>query len=157
MPERRERRDSRTLKIRIVNAICRLLDSILRLGGARLHDHVIGYLSSMVPRDGPGPGLFDIRILLPPAAEPDAQDLPIVERIFAAYRKARKDQAEAEPVFLPSSLWRHQLDDSCAELIAGGERNEIGRFHRFLANFGASERYTGISYSSMVREHATSR
>jgi len=145
------------LKLRIVNEFCRLMESCLRLAGAKFHDHVIRNLYSTIPYDGRDPDNIDIEILLPPKIQPDAEDLPIVERIFSAYRKARKDQSGTEAVFLPSSLWRYQIDNSYRDLISAHDRNDIDRFHRFLSNFGASENYTGINYSSMVRDYSKTR
>ena len=145
------------LRSGVANVACRVADACLRLGGTRLHDHVVKTLHSAIPYRRGTAGDPEIGILLPREVEPDADDLPFVERIFAAYRKAKRDQSCADAVFLPSSLWRHQLDTAFAGLIAAGAQNDIGRFHRFLANFGACENYTGINYSTLVREHAKSR
>ncbi len=144
-------------KLRIMNAICRTADWCLRLGGTRLHDHVVRELCSTVPFDAPDPGDPAVEILSPPPAAPASGDRPLAERILAAYRKAKKDQSGAEAVFLPSSLWQHQLDDSFAELISAGVASDVDRFHRFLANFGAAENYTGINYSTMVRDCSRTR
>ncbi len=145
------------LKVRIMNDFCRLTDSCLRLGGAKFHEYVIRNLYSMIPYDGRDPGHFDIEILLPSIIQPEPGDLPIVERIFAAYKKAKKDQSGADAVFLPSSLWRYQIDNSYGDLISACDRNDIDLFHRFLSNFGASENFTGINYSSMVRDFSKTR
>ncbi len=144
------------VKLRVTNVFGRILDSCLRIGGARFHDHVVRNLFFGVPFGSGEPANPDVGIFLPPEAEPDAADVPIVRRIFAAYRKAKKDQADVDAVFLPSSLWRRQLDISFGELIAAGETGDVDRVQRFLANFGASENYTGINYSTMIRECAKS-
>ncbi len=144
-------------KLRIVNAFCRAADSCLRLGGTRFHDRVARELGATVPFDGPGAEDLAIEILSPAPEAPAPGDRPVVARILAAYRKAKTDQRDADPVFLPSSLWSRQLDGSFGALVSAGAANDLDRFHRFLANFGASENYTGINYSTMVRDHARSR
>lgn len=152
-----ESRDPLSLKLRIVNEFCRLMESCVPLAGANFHDYVIRNLYSTIPYDGRDPKDIDIEILMPPKIQPDAEDLPIVDRIFSAYRKAGKDQSDAEAVFLPSSLWRYQIENSYGDLICAHDRNDIDRFHRFLSNFGASENYTGGNYSGMVRYYSKTR
>ncbi len=125
-----------------------LLAGLLRLGGANAYRDFVNALWERQPVYSK----FDIKLSVAGHISPDVCERPAVERIFAAYRQAKLDQAKQDPVFLPSGGWKNVLDTSYAYLNEGLEHNDIGRFHYFLANFGAWEKPTGIGESWTFRK-----
>lgn len=143
-----------TFRIRIANALVSLVDRALRLAGRRLHDFTIrGLYSRFVPTEHSG---SDINIVIwsPESVAPNHSERPLVERIFAAYRRAKTDQGREDPVFLPADLWQKLFERSYADLISAGKTGQLDRFHFFLSNFGSLSGYTGINHSHLVREHS---
>jgi hypothetical protein len=120
-----------------------LLANLLRLGGSDAYRNMVNALWERQPVFSK----FDIELYVPSQVSPDANERPIVERIFSAYGQAKLDQANRDSVFLPDSGWKNVIDSSYAYLIEGFENNDIERFHYFLANFGVWERPTGIGES----------
>ena len=78
-------------------------------------------------------------------------DEKIILRIMSAYQKSKKEQMDANPIYLPSSLWQEQLDDAYSNLKKGKE--EVGYF---LKNFGSWPKYTGIEHSTLIDELSSS-
>lgn len=102
------------------------------------------------------PAAGRVEVHAPGFVEPDPADLPLVRRIFESYRRMKADQRTAGGVYLPSSLWQQQLDSAYSSLNEGLERDDLAPFHHFLANFGAWERYTGVTWSTLIRGSAGS-
>ena len=98
-----------------------------------------------------------ITLHAPDYVRPDPSERPTVERIFVAFQKMKKDQAQAPPWYAPSSLWQAQLDEAFGDLGAGLAGNDLERFHFFLANFGSWKTFHGLESSTFVRECAQSR
>ena len=82
----------------------------------------------------------------------NSEDDAIISRIMCAYHKAKFAQIEADPVYLPSSLWQKQLDDSYSSMKKSKE--EVGYF---LNNFGSWPKYTGIEHSTLIDDLSTSK
>jgi putative sugar O-methyltransferase len=93
-----------------------------------------------------------VRLHAPPLVEPDPADLPLVRRILASYRVMKDGQEKAGELYKPSSLWQQQLDVAYYPLNSGTE----GEAHRFLANFGNWPKFTGITWSTLVRDSTKS-
>src|ERR1700689_4009680 len=51
-----------------------------------------------------------ISLHCPEYITPDTSDLPLVERIFSSFKKMKLDEINAPKIYLPSSLWREQLE-----------------------------------------------
>ena len=119
------------------------LAMLLGLGGPNAYRDTVNALWERQPI----PSKYDIKLLVSEQVTPDPAERPLVERIFAAYRQAKLDQAKEDPIFLPSGGWKNVLDSAYANLNEGSENNDIAPFHYFLANFGAWEQQTGIGES----------
>jgi len=142
-----------SLKLSIANGIASVVDYALRVGGARLHRHVVQTMFSRLPQTLLADYDLDnleVAMLLPSYVQPDPSDRLMVERIFAAFQKAKLDQKEKSEIFMPSSLWEKHLDASYPSY----PDTDIDRFHFFLSNFGSLDTYTGINFSTLVREYA---
>jgi putative sugar O-methyltransferase len=131
------------IKATVADHAAGLLAILLRLSGPNTYRDVVNALWERQPVYGK----FDIKLCASSHVSPDASERPVVERIFAAYRQAKLDQAKQDPIFLPSGGWKNVLDSAYAYLTEGFENNDIDRFHYFLANFGAWEQPTGIGES----------
>lgn len=116
---------------------------LLRLGGANAYRDIVNALWVRQPVFSK----VDIQLCVPSHIPPDASERPIVNRIFSAYRQAKRDQSKYDSVFLPGGGWKNVSDSAFANLMEGVEHNDIERFHYFLANFGAWEQPTGIGES----------
>ena len=88
--------------------------------------------------------------------QPNRDELPIVRRIFDSYRRMKEDQRIAPSIYRPSSLWQEALDRSYSHLNNGRREHDIDKFHFFLANFGAWDQYTGVTWSTLVRDQTKS-
>ncbi len=131
------------IKAPVADRTADLLAGLLGLGGKDAYRNVVNALWERQPAFGK----FDIKLCVSNHVSPDASERPLVERIFAAYRQAKLDQAKQDPIFLPRGGWKNVLDSAYSSLIEGFENNDIDRFHYFLANFGAWEQPTGIGES----------
>lgn len=92
-----------------------------------------------------------VRLHCPPYVSPPADEVEVVTRIFDAFCRMKEAQASAPEVYRPTSLWQVQLERSYRPLSEGAAERDLGRFHRFLANFGVWEEYTGIEEGQLVR------
>jgi hypothetical protein len=101
------------------------------------------------------PAATRVAVHAPPHVSPDPADGPLVERIFRSYRRMKEDQRGSPPVYLPADTWQRQLDVAYEYLNSGLRNNDVGRFHHFLANFGAWPHYTGVTWSTLI--HGASR
>ncbi len=115
----------------------------MALGGPNAYRDAVNALWERQPVTGK----FDVKLVFSDPVDPDPSERPLVERIFAAYRLAKLDQAKQDPVFLPDGGWKNVTESAYAHLIEGNERDDIDRFHYFLSNFGAWEQPTGIGES----------
>jgi putative sugar O-methyltransferase len=86
----------------------------------------------------------------------DDDEISIVERIFQSFRKMKEDQKAVSDLYRPSSLWQGQLDDSYSYLTEGLKLNDLEKFHFFLSNFGAWEKYHGVESTTLIRNNMKS-
>ena len=140
------------IKAPAVDRASDLLAILLRLGGPNAYRDLVNALWERQPVFSK----FDIKLCVPSQVSPDPAERPLVERIFAAFQRAKLDQTKCDPVFLPSGSWKNVLDVSYAPLMESLEKNDIERFHYFLANFGAWEQPTGIGESWTFRKFEAS-
>lgn len=124
-----------------------LLAILLRMGGENAYRDTVNALWERQPVYSQ----FDIKLVPPRHVAPDPSERPLVDRIFAAYQKAKHDESNRDPVFLPEGGWKRVVESAYADLIQGCDNNDVERFHFFLANFGAWDRPTGIEESSVFR------
>lgn len=95
---------------------------------------------------------LSVTLHYPGQVVPDAAELPLVERLFAAYRAAKEAEASVDPVFHPDGGWKKVRDVAYAPLLEGLSRGDLERFHLFLANFGSWPSATGIEKSRLIHE-----
>jgi hypothetical protein len=121
------------------------LSVALRAGGRPFYRFVLDSLWERQPFFDPSTAQepLDIELFYRGYVDPDPGDSALVERIFAAYRKAKAAQRDADPVFLPSSAWQTVLDGAFAPLSEG------------LA--WSWEQSTGMEPSEQIREYARDR
>jgi putative sugar O-methyltransferase len=129
-----------------------LLALLLRAGGERAYRDAVNALWERQPVYSK----LDIRMSLPEPVAPDPSELPLVKRIFEAFRRAKRDQEQQSSFLLPAGGWKRVIDSAYAHLIEGCEQNDIGRFHYFLANFGSWQQQTGIEESWAFHKVAAS-
>lgn len=88
----------------------------------------------------------------PEYVQPNANEQKVVERIFNSFKRMKEDQAKIGSRYLPSPMWQQILEDAYSSL----NQNDINKFHYFLANFGAWDRYNGVEFNTLIRNHAKS-
>ena len=145
-------RFSERVKRPVADRAADLLAIALRLGGASAYRGIVNALWDRQP-------VFsncDIKLVFPEQVSPDPAERPVVERIFAAYKKAKLDQSKRDPIFLPRGGWKNVLDSAYSHLVHGFENDDIEPFHYFLSNFGAWDAPTGIEETWALRRLATS-
>lgn len=130
------------------------LSRLLKLLGPRAYVSLVDALWEAQPFLTERPAEMDVAIHSPGYVTPAAEELPLVERIFAAYGRAREAYARPDDMFRPSSMWQEMIDTAYGDLRGGWSAGDLTRFHFFLANFGAWKETTGIEESRLVREHA---
>ena len=139
-------RGANGVKASIAAATAAMLNAGLRAVGKNFRADVLGRLRALPPKPQPD---SVASIELTPASfgfvTADPADRPIIERIVAAYRRAKHDQQRAPAVYRPSSLWQHHLDTAFAELA----RDTDAAAH-FLANFGIWPIDMGIEGSATL-------
>ena len=86
----------------------------------------------------------------------DDDENEIVERIFQSFKKMKEDQKKKLDIYLPTSLWQKQLDESYSYLTAGVKGNDIRKFNFFLSNFGTWEKYHGVEFATLIRDNMKS-
>ena len=84
----------------------------------------------------------------PDPVTPDPGERALVERLFAAYRAAKRDEETVDPIFQPGGGWKRVRDKAFAPLLEGVARDDLAPFHLFLANFGSWKDSTGIETSA---------
>jgi putative sugar O-methyltransferase len=131
-----------------------LLSRCLHAAGPRTYDHVVETLWERQDRAIWHDALSTLALDCPPPAEPDPAESERIERLFRAFRLAKRDQARAGALFEPTSLWSRLLRQGFAPLGAALERDDVQVFHRFLANYAGSEQETAIEESSRLRRIA---
>jgi len=134
--------------------ITSLLNNLLLFFGVNLRDRVARKLFALVPRGYHDAKGLNIQLFFPSNVQPSDSDRKIVERIFSAYCLAMDDLKHQDDVYKPSCLWTglHSLSYPNYSDI------NIDKFHFFLSNFGSQMTYTGINWSTTVREYTkTSR
>jgi hypothetical protein len=94
----------------------------------------------------------------PDYVEPDsgADERALVERIFRSYGRMREDETRADPRYLPSPVWREQLDRAYAHLTDGYRANDLSTFHFFLSNFGAWKEFHGVEDTTLMWDNVRS-
>lgn len=97
------------------------------------------------------PAARKLTLHAPKQTKSNSDDLGIVERIFAAYRKMKEDQKHALECYAPSSHWQVRVDRAYSYLNIGLERKDIDTFHFFLANFGTWKDYLGVEAETRIR------
>jgi hypothetical protein len=101
----------------------------------------------------------DNQIMLhcPEYVEPakDSAEIEIVGRIFQSFKKMKVRQQSVSDLYIPSSMWQAQLDQSYFNLAKGLKLNDLDEFHFFLANFGAWKTYPGIESTTLIRQNMT--
>ena len=104
------------------------------------------------------PASSHVTLHSPDYVEPseDSDEKEIVRRIFQSFRKMKEDQKQASSAYLPSSLWKRQLDTSYSHLIEGLKENDLSKFHFFLANFGTWKHYHGVESNTLIRANTKS-
>lgn len=144
---------SQTVKRRAADFSADLLGVLLRAGGTNTYRDVINALWERQPVFSE----HDIHLFVPAHTAPDPRERPVVERIFAAYQKAKQDQAENDPIFRPRGGWKNVVDTAYSHLAEAQATDDIEPFHFFLANFGAWEVPTGIEQSSVFHKTKLSK
>lgn len=152
MTPRRAGRLARRTKLQLAQRAADLLGHLLRWGGPASYHWMVRALWDRRPLD---PN-YEIRIVADPPRDPDPTDLPMVERIFAAYLRAKRDQANHGPFFHPQGGWKNVVDTAFAPLIESLADKDIRRFHFFLANFGAWDKTLGFGPFHIMRRIAGS-
>ena len=99
------------------------------------------------------PGNESIRLDCPDYRPSDPADAQLVERIFEAYKRMKKDEASAKAVYIPSSLWRNHLDKDYVCFSDALRDDDIAQFHFFLENFGAWRTYHGIESTTLITDN----
>ena len=102
------------------------------------------------------PASKSVSLHCPEYVEPGNNDRDIVGRIFASYKRMKRDQGQADARYLPSSQWEEHIEEAYSHLISGAREDDIGKFHFFLANFGTWRTYTGIESSTLIRDNMKS-
>ncbi len=143
----------RRFKASAADGAATILSASLRPWGTNTYRNVVNALWERQPVFSE----FDIKLCVSEHVTPDRAERPLVERIFAAYCKHKRDEAKQDSMFLPRGGWKNVLDNAYRYLIEGFENNDIDRFHYFLANFGAWETPTGIEESSVFSRVEESR
>ena len=92
---------SRVLKRRAADLSADMLGLLLRAGGKNTYRDVINALWERQPVFSD----HEIRLLAPEYVEPDPSEREVVQRIFAAYQKAKQDEMTADAVFRPRGGW----------------------------------------------------
>ena len=83
------------------------------------------------------------------------QDKLMVERIFNAYKKMRKDQGDNYKHFKPSTAWQNFIETEYSILTKALEEDSLKDFYFFLTNFGAWKKYQGIENTVLVKNNNT--
>jgi putative sugar O-methyltransferase len=137
------------LKSTIASFTAFFMENLLSLVGKNFSKEVLAnmQLSNISKKNN----LRNFKLVTPNTINDYPEDDVIVSRITAAYKKAKEAQCNADPVYLPSSLWKKQLDKAYSSLKKSKE--EVGYF---LRNFGSWPEYTGIEHSTLIDELSTS-
>ena len=130
-------------------SVADVLAFLLRLPGKRAYRYLLRALKERQPASVE----VAIQLVVPDLVAPDPAQRALVERIFAAYSRAKRDQASHDPVFLPWGGWQNVIDGAYSSLMTAWESNDIERFHFFLANFGAWHEATGITESHKLQTY----
>ena len=98
------------------------------------------------------PASKKVRIHTPKPLAPskDQNEINLVKRLFKAYKLMKEDEI-IHSKYLPSSLWKLQLDNSFSELKESKDLDNFELFHNFLSNFGTSEKYLGIENQVLIK------
>ncbi|MCA9172063.1 MAG: putative sugar O-methyltransferase [Planctomycetales bacterium] len=135
---------SARLKGRAADLAADLLALSLRFGGKNTYRDVVNALWERQPIFSDA----DIHLDVPSYRAADPAERPLIERIFAFYKRAKQGERDVDPIFLPAGGWKKVVEAAFGNLIKGYETDDIQPFHYFLANFGNWEVPTGIEESS---------
>jgi hypothetical protein len=144
---------SEHIKCRGADVSASLLAVLLRAGGPNAYRNVVNALWERQPVYSE----IDIRLVSPSYVAPDPRERHIVERIFAAYRKAKAEEVRRDPIYRPAGGWKNVVDRAFGHLIGAHQNDDIEQFHYFLANFGAWTEPTGIEESARFAKIALSK
>jgi putative sugar O-methyltransferase len=140
------------LKHKLGDLAADLLALPLRLGGARTYRFFLDALWTRFPADEFSDAEIRPTLYFPEPRMPDREEFPLVERVFAAFRRAKDAQREWRAELLPASGWQNVMNDAYAPLGSALETGDLDSFHFFLANFLSWKRRTGIENSRLVYE-----
>jgi hypothetical protein len=137
---------------RLADKAADVLAFFLRLGGRMFYRYFVEALWQRHPSfEGEGSKL-PVALYFPDPVTPDPGERALVERLFAAYRAAKRDEETVDPIFQPGGGWKRVRDKAFAPLLEGVARDDLEPFHYFLANFGSWKDSTGIETSRLVHE-----
>ncbi len=143
----------RWLEDQVASRVADVVAWTLKLGGTRAYRYLLRALKERQPVTVDA----DIQLVAPDLVAPEAALRPLVERIFAAYVRAKRDQVRGDSVLWPQGGWKNVIDQSYAYLIDGWRDDDLDRFHYFLTNFGAWHDPTGITESHKLHAFRSSR
>ena len=83
----------------------------------------------------------------------DKSELEIVKRIFESFKKMKKDSKKVSDLYLPSSLWKEQINVSYSYFNDALLSNDLYKFHFFLSNFGSWKKYHGVESNMLIRDN----
>ena len=83
----------------------------------------------------------------------DKSEMEVVKRIFQSFRKMKEDQQKVSDLYLPSSLWQQQIDDSYSYFTDALQSNDLDKFHFFLSNFGSWKQFHGVESNMLIRDN----
>ena len=139
---------------RLADAAADVLAFLLRLGGRAFYHYFLEALWQRHPSFGSDAPTLPVVLHYPDPVEPDAGERALVERVFAAYRAAKRVEPTVDPIFHPGGGWRRVRDKAYAPLLEAVARGDLAPFHHFLANFGSWKDSTGIETSRLVYEYS---
>ena len=79
----------------------------------------------------------------------------LVKRIFHSYKLMKEEQKKVSSLYLPSSLWEKQINQSYSYFLESYKYDDIEKFHFFLTNFGCWKQYHGVESNMLIRNSMT--
>lgn len=149
----KDRRWLRRLEDRLASGAADALAFTLKLGGPRAYRYLLRALKERQPLAAD----LNVQLVAPELVAPDPAVRPLVERIFQAYVRTKREQSAWDPMLLPQGGWKNVIDQAYAPLIDGWRENDLDRFHFFLTNFGAWHEPTGITESHKLQSYRASK
>ena len=99
------------------------------------------------------PAANNVILISPDYIEPSKEksELEAVNRIFQSFKKMKEDQKKISKIYLPSSLWQQQIDNSYSYFAEALKSNDLNKFHFFLSNFGTWKKYHGVESTTLIK------